>query len=337
MISRLKNIFSVLFPYFLSLALLAWLFHTIDYKLMWQAVKRSDMRYMSAAGIIFFLINFLILWRWRILMKAVGLKARRLPSMRWFFIGLFCNLAPISTVGSDVIKGLGLANETGHKPKVFASIVLDRLCGFAGIVILAVVAFVFGHGIIANKLVIIAIVTMSIVSGAIVVVLFSHRIFSFACKAFASWPNVKENLMRFHYDIVLLKGKQKQGWEAIIISIGAQVILAIEFYLSAKGMHLSTQGMNQNIPLVYFIIFSPIVCVVTSLPSIGGAGFREIGWVSLLSLVGVSKEMALGLSLINSAFGIIVGLLGGLFYVTTLSSGRIQYPQADGGLQRSSS
>lgn len=297
---------------------------------MWQAVKGSDMRYMSAAGIIFFLINFLIIWRWRILMKAVGLKAKRMTSTRWFFIGLFWNLAPISTVGSDLIKGLGLANETGHKPKVFASIVLDRLSGFAGIVILAAAAFLFGRGIIANKLVVIAIAVMSIVSVAIVIVLFSHRIFSFACKAFAVWPRVKENLMRLHYDIVLLKGRQKNGWEAIIISIGAQIVLAIEFYLSAKGMH-------QNIPLVYFIIFSPIVCVVTSLPSIGGLGFREIGWVYLLPLVGVSKEMAGGLSLINSAFTIINGLLGGLLYVTTLSSGRIQYPQADGGLQGSSS
>ena len=267
--ARFKKIFSIILPCFLSLALLVWLFVTIDYRHMWLAIKGSDMRYMSAAGIIFFLINFLIAWRWRILMKAVGLKAKSLSSIRWYFIGLFCNLAPISTVGSDVIRGFGLAQEVGHKPKIFASIVLDRLSGFAGIVILAAVAFLFGHGIIANKLVIIAIVIMSIISGAFAVVLFSHRIFSFACKAFAVWPSVKDNLMRLHYDIVLLKGNQKRGWEAIIISIGAQIVLAIEFYLSAKGMH-------QNIPLVYFIIFSPIVCVVTSLPSIGGLGFREI-------------------------------------------------------------
>jgi len=330
MSERAKNIFSVALPCFLSIGLLAWLFLTIDYRNMWQAIKGSDMRYMSAAGIIFFMINFLMIWRWRILMKAVGLKARSFTSMRWFFVGLFCNLAPISTVGSDMIKGLGLAHETGHKPKVFASIVLDRLSGFAGIVILAAIAFFFGHGIIDNKLVIIAIAAMSVGSAMVVVVLFSHRIFSFTCKAFAVWPQVKENLMRLHYDIVLLKGKQKKGWESIIISIGAQIILAIEFYLSAKGLH-------QNIPLVYFIIFSPIVCVVTSLPSIGGLGFREIGWVYLLPLVGVSKEMAGGLSLINSAFTIIAGLLGGLFYVTTLSSGRIQYSQADGAFKGPSS
>jgi hypothetical protein len=329
MTSRLKDVFATVLPCFLSLALLVWLFVTIDYKHMWLAIKGADMRYMSIAFIIFFLINFLIIWRWRILMKAVGLKVNSLSSMRWYFIGLFCSLAPISTVGSDVIRGLGLAQEVRHKPKIFASIVLDRLCGFAGIVILAAVAFLFGHGIISNKLVVIAIAILSIVSGMIVVVLFSHRIFSFTCKAFAAWPTVKENLMRLHYDIVLLKGKQRKGWESIIISIGAQIVLAIEFYLSAKGMH-------QDIPLVYFIIFSPIVCVVTSLPSIGGLGFREISWVYLLPLIGVSKDMAGGLSLINSAFTIINGLLGGLFYVTTLSSGRIQYCQTGPGLQRSS-
>jgi uncharacterized membrane protein YbhN (UPF0104 family) len=79
---RLKSIFSVVLPCFLSAALLVWLFMTIDYKHIWQAIKGSDIRYMSAAGIIFFLINFLIIWRWRILMKAIGLKARSLSSMR---------------------------------------------------------------------------------------------------------------------------------------------------------------------------------------------------------------------------------------------------------------
>ena len=326
---HLKKIISIVLPCFLSLALLVWLFLTIDFKHMWSVVKGADMRYMGAAGFIFFMINFLIVWRWRILMKAVGLKAKRMASTRWFFLGLFFSLFPISPVGSDVIRGLGLAGETGHKPKVFASIVLDRLSGFSGIVILAAVAFFFGRSIVSSKLVIIAIAAMSIISLGIAVVLFSHRIFSFACKAFASWPKVKENLMRLHFDIVLLKGKQRQGIESIVISIAAQIILAVEFYLTAKGMH-------QDIPLVYFIIFSPIVCVVTSLPSIGGLGFREIGWVSLLFLVHVPKEVAGGLSLVNSAFTIIAGLLGGLFYVTTLSFGRVQCPQTDVGLQQSS-
>ncbi|MDE1920186.1 MAG: flippase-like domain-containing protein [Candidatus Omnitrophica bacterium] len=320
MTAKHRNIFTTALPFLLSLGLLTWLFVTIDYRHIWLAIKDSDMRYMSAAGVIFFLINFLIVWRWRILMKALGLQPKSFSSMRWYFISQFCGLAPISSVGSDVIRGLGLAQETGHKPKIFASIVLDRLSGFAGIVILAVAAYLLGHGIIKNKLVIGAILALSVTSGAFVVVLFSHRIFSFACRAFHAWPKVRENLMRMHYDIVLLKGRQRNGWEAIMISILAQIVLAFEFYLTALGMHM-------NVSLVYFIIFSPIVCVVTCLPSIGGLGFREIGWVYLLPLVGVSKEMAGGLSLVNSAFNILNGLLCGLIYVSTLPSGRVQYSQ----------
>ena len=67
---------------------------TIDYKHIWQAIKGSDMRYMSAAGIIFFLINFLIIWRWRILMKAVGLKAKRLTQHALVFYRAFLEPGP---------------------------------------------------------------------------------------------------------------------------------------------------------------------------------------------------------------------------------------------------
>ena len=71
---------------------------TIDYKHIWLAIKDSDMRYMSAAGIIFFLINFLIIWRWRILMKAVGLKSKRTFQHALVFYWTFLQL------GADIYR-----------------------------------------------------------------------------------------------------------------------------------------------------------------------------------------------------------------------------------------
>jgi hypothetical protein len=58
-----------------------------------------------------------------------------------------------------------LAQETGHKPKVFASIVLDRLSGFAGLSSWRRWLFFWPRHH-QNKLVIMAIAAMSIVSGA---------------------------------------------------------------------------------------------------------------------------------------------------------------------------
>jgi len=326
--NKVKNMVKFLGGFSLSAVLLFWLFSNYDYKAMWQVIKNADFRYMTAAAALFFFINLLILWRWVIMMKALNLKFKGFSSVRWFFIGLFCNLFPITAVGGDVVKGMGLAQETKHKSKVFASIVLDRLSGFTGIVLVALLAFLGGHKIVDDSTIMFSIGLMAAGSLTIILVLFSRRIFAWTVKVFARWPKLKNGLMQLHYDLLLMKGKQKEAFFVVFLSALAQIMLAIEFYLTAKGIH-------QDIPFIYFIIFSPMVCVATALPSIGGLGIREFGWKTLLVKVGVSAEVAVGLSLINSAFVFLIGLLGGLLYVATLSPGRVQYRQAGAPLGRS--
>lgn len=318
MTERLKNLFSFFLRFGLSALLMTWLFTRIDFKHMWAAVKGADAGYMTAAGLVFLVTVFIILWRWMILLKALGLKFSRLGSTRWYFIGLFCNLFLPTSVGGDVVKAMGLAKETKNRPKVFASIVLDRLAGFTGIVLVASLAFFGGRHIVQDTSIIVSIVAMAGFSLVLTTVLFSHRIFSWTTKVFSLWPKVKEGLMSLHYDLVLMKGKQKEAVGTVLLSVAAQIVLAFGFYLTAKGMH-------QNITPLYFIIFSPLVCVATALPSIGGLGVREFGWVYLLSKVGVPEGVALGLSLINFGFMVAVGLVGGVMYVIALSPGRLQH------------
>lgn len=319
---KIKTLGMFFLRFGLSAILLIWLFSRIDYKHTWDAVKGADKGFLLAALAAFVVSSLIILWRWMILMKALGLKFKKLSAVRWFFIGMFCNLFLPSSVGGDVIKGLGLAKETGHKPKVFASILLDRLTGFVGIVLVAFVAFFFGREIIGDSSLMVSIVIMALVSLVLGVVLFSHRVFSLTCKVFKPWPKIKDALMSLHYDIVLLRGKYKPVAATILLSIASQIVYAYVFYLIALSLH-------QEVAFVYFIIFSPLVCVVTSLPSIGGLGVREMGWVYLLSKVGVHQGVALGLSLLNFVFMIIVGLVGGIWYVTSLSARRLQHHQAD--------
>jgi glycosyltransferase 2 family protein len=315
---KLKN----LWPYAISLVLLVVLFSRIDYKDTWEAIKIADVSYLVMAFGVLMATNFMIWWRWMIIMKALNLKFKRLNTLRWFFLGQFLNMVLPSSVGGDLFRGLGLAKETGNKSKVFASIVLDRLIGFVAIVLVASLAFFFGRKIVNDPVIAVSIICMVTGSMTIAIVLFSHRIFSWVCKAFKRWPKIKDSLMNLHYDLVLMKGKYKQAIATVMLSSMAQVIFAFEFYLIAKAMHL-------DVPFVYFVVFSPMVCVVTSLPSIGGLGVREFGWVSLLSLLGVAKGTALGLSLISFFLMVISGVLGGLFYVATLSSRRVQHHQAD--------
>ena len=133
-----------------------------------------------------------------------------------------------------------------------------------------------------------------------------------------------------HYDIALLKKgqKYKEGIKAVLLSCVSQTIYAFTFYLTAKALH-------QDIPIVYFLIFIPIICVVTALPSIGGLGVREVGAVYLFAKVGVDSGIAVSMSLISFLFMIMVGAAGGAFFFYKISSLPVQSFAPDAGVEPS--
>jgi uncharacterized protein (TIRG00374 family) len=322
-----KSPLSFILRIVLSFGLLAWVFSKIDMAHTWSVIQSADLGYLAWAFVVFFFINMLILLRWYILITALRLDAPLWDVIKWFFIGIFCNLFLPSAVGGDVIKILGLSKVVQQKPKVFASVVLDRLSGFAGIVVVAAIMFVVGYEHIPDRSVGWSIISMTLVSLAITAVLFSHRIYSFCCKLFNRWPTVKESLMSVHYDIALMKGKVGEGLLSILLSCLAQLLLAYVYFIVAKAL-------NQNVDFLYFLIFSPLICVATALPSIGGLGVREMGWAYLLGKVGVVQGVAVSISLINFLFMVIVGLIGGAMYVVTFLDRRVQPHQAKSGVRQ---
>ncbi|MBM3255830.1 MAG: hypothetical protein FJZ08_05970 [Candidatus Omnitrophica bacterium] len=89
--------------------------------------------------------------------------------------------------------------------------------------------------------------------------------------------------------------------------------------------YITALSLGVNINPIYFFIFIPVVGAITLLPiSIGGLGVRENITVLFFASVGVSHNLALAISLLNSFFILIFGLIGGLAYVLTLRYRRIQ-------------
>jgi hypothetical protein len=266
-----------------------------------------------------------ILLRWFVLIKALGLTVTKTNVVRSYFIGLFGNLFLPSSIGGDILKTLGLCKETPHKAKVVASVLLDRLSGFAAIIIVSVTAFVLGFQYINDYILLIPIGIM--VTGALTVgcILFNETIYAFCCRIFSKAPQLKKSLMNMHYDIALLKDKKIEGLKAVGLSCFSQIIFSIVFYFLAQALH-------QEVSLIYFLIFVPMICVASSVPSIGGLGVRELGAVYLFSRIGIEEGIAASLSLMSFVFMVIVGLIGGVIYVFTVSTGRIQHCSSDTGI-----
>jgi uncharacterized membrane protein YbhN (UPF0104 family) len=65
--------------------------------------------------------------------------------------------------------------------------------------------------------------------------------------------------------------------------------------------------------LVDYLVFVPLVSLALLLPSVGGIGVRELGYVGLFTQVGVPAETAFAMSIIIYAVTVATGLIGGVF------------------------
>jgi uncharacterized protein (TIRG00374 family) len=317
-----KDLLSFLGRFALSAGLLVWLFRYISWIEIAQACQSANIGGLIAAFVVFVLINVLCLVRWNLFMGALDLKAPLGQIFRYFFIGLFCNLFLPTSIGGDVVKAIGLSHSIGQKAKVFASIVLDRLSGFGGLVVLALGAYVLGHKVIDAPAVIYPVVALTGLSLAVGFMLFHDKVYAFCCQVFVKIPRLHAALMAMHADVVLMKRRKRTALGCVGMSIGAQILGAGMYYLLAVSL-------GQDVSFVYFLVFAPIVSAVSFLPSIGGLGVREMGWVYFLSRVGVDKSVAASLSLISFFFIILVGVMGGILYVTSVSDRRLQSSAAD--------
>jgi len=321
---RVKNLLSFVLRFGLSFLLLWFLFtKIIDIESTIEVLKSADVTNLIWAGLVFLLIHGFLLTRWNILIKALDLSVTFINIFRFFFVGLFGNLFLPSAIGGDIIKIVGLCKYSDQKPRVVASVLIDRLSGFGGMVFLAITMFILGYNMIDDKTLMIPVISMGVACFFIIMILFNEKMYSFGCKIFAKFPKIQNKLMEIHYDLTLLKDKKKEGWKAIGISVISQATLCVSYYFTAKALH-------QDISFIYFLIFVPLICVASSFPSIGGLGVREAGAAYLFAKIGVDSGIAVSLSLINFAFMAMVGLLGGvIFYVTTFFVGRLQHNQSN--------
>lgn len=319
---KTKNTLSLIARLLFSGLLLVFLFSRIDTEKTFRLLRDADLLMLAFAFLVFLVVNLILLYRWFVFIKALDLVVAGWNVFRYYFIGLFGNLFLPSAIGGDIIKILGLIKYTHKKPRVVASVLLDRLSGFASIAIIAICSFSFGHAYINNKSILLLIALMGLGSLGITSMLFNEPVYAFCSRIFDRLPRIKARLMEMHYDISLLRAKPQQGIKALLMACLGQITFILSFYLISKALH-------QDIEPIYFFVFVPLICIASAVPSIGGLGVREFGAASLFATVGVAKEIAVSMSLISFFFMVLVGLIGGVIYVFTVPAGRLQHHLSD--------
>lgn len=272
---------------------------------------------MCFAFFLLFFLNLLILLRWHILLKGLGINVRAGRLFLSYFSSLFFNLVLPSTIGGDAVRTLDIAHHTKvHSSGILATVVLDRVAGFIGLISVLIVALIFGYGVLNDASILyvalILFLAMLFLTGIMFSENFFHRVFSFL-----PFKKLKDYLYKIHEATFSYRQKKEILLWAWFLSVLAHVGLSFVYYVTALalGVHLK---------LVYFIIFVPVITAFSALPlSVGGLGLRDSASIFVFAKVGLMAEKAFALSLLNFGFMLVIGLLGGIGYVFSLHHRRI--------------
>ncbi len=320
-----KKILSVLLRVSISIILLALLFklNKIDIRDLANDIRGVNKLLLGAGFAVFFLGYLLGFLRWRMLLLGAGIQISLKKLISSFSGGIFFSIFLPSTIGGDVVRTADLAEHTRKAKEVIATVFLDRLSGYIGLVFVVLPAILLGRDLVRDKVVFSSVTVIVLLLVFILLVLFNSFIYSRITR-FLTTPGaerIKEMIKDMHREIHVFRHRRKIIIYNLLLSFLIQIIMPVSIY--CIGLSL---GVKIN--FIYFLIFLPIIGAITLLPiAIGGLGLRESLFVVYFAKAGVVKQLALAMSLLSFSFIVIYGAIGGLLYVLTVHHRRIQRNQ----------
>lgn len=320
---KFKNVLSILLRIIISVVLLILLFkfNKIDVNVLLADIGGANKLLLFIAFGIYSFMYILGFLRWRMLLLAAGVKAPFKKIISSFSGGIFFSIFLPSTIGGDLVRTVDLIDHTKKSKEVVASVFLDRLSGYIGLVIVILPALLLGRNLVLDKVVFSSIFVIVVLLAIVLLILFNNFIYTKITK-FLSTPGagkIKEMIKNMHQEIHIFRNHKKIIIYNLIISFIIQLIGPVSIYFIALSL-----GVKIN--FMYFLIFLPIIGAITLLPiAMGGLGLREGLFVVYFAKAGVIKQLALAMSLLSFSFIIFYGAIGGLIYVLTVYRRRLQF------------
>ena len=225
------------------------------------------------------------------------------------FIGYFFNNFLPTSIGGDVIKGYYLSRKNHNKTGSYASVFVDRVIGLVTMIFMAFIALFFvQEGVVDTT---IKYIVYFITLGTLVAIIFMTNVklakkFSFLL--FLVKPiekkakKIYEIIHRYQYKKTLM-----------LKSFGISFISQVLFFASLGIVAFS---IGARIPVKDLFIKTPIISMMSLLPSINGLGLREGSTVALFGpLMGTDRAFAV--SILWFLVLLCVSVIGGIIYAVS--------------------
>ena len=287
----------------ISAGLLFLLSRLFDFGESLTALRGMELRYGALAFLLFQCTLLLRSYRWRAFLVPVGVDIPIHRLLYLYYVGVFFNTFLPSGFGGDAVKMYELARFSRKGAESVGTVLLDRLAGIIVLFVMGLVAWPFAVRILPKDTAGV-LLAVSLAGLLMIWLMFRQRLIDPLLRFV---PGGLGRQVQGLYRAVHTSGSTALG-RALAISAVFNVILFLASYSISRSISL-------DIPLIYFVIFMPILSLSMMIPSIGALGTREGAYVLLFGAVGVSAPDAMAMSLAFYLINVATGLIGVILYM----------------------
>ena len=311
----LRRHLGLIFRSVVSLLLITWLVHNIDWHKVWGNIRTMQVGWLVAAFFAFLPLLVIVSWRWRLLLRVHHVRLRLWRVFELNMIGQFFSAFGVGTTGGDVVKIFYVARAVPQRKAAVAfTVIVDRVIGLVALL-------AFG-------------VALSFTQLPLLLSKPDPRIFTLTFYLFATGGVVASigaclgPMLLKRPAVRALAGRLSLGGR--VASIGS----AYETTARAFGTNLTAfcgslpshmcstmmgycilRAMDLHPPLLAFCSIIAIVNMLIALPvSISGIGVREKLFISFFALFGIDADHAFTFSITYYFLNLMWSLAGGPFY-----------------------
>jgi len=307
----MKSRIITLIKIIVTATLFYFIFRNINFKSFGETLQNARLGILTAAYVVLWMGHFVCVFRWQMLLRLL-MSVHSIQSLLGIYcIGLFFNLTFPTVVGGDVVKIFYVGKHSNSYSKSFAATFLDRDAGMLAMMIIACAGLLFYPVSIPGVAVEIIVwgTSAAFILGNICLFTPRLRMKATSLLRFLHMSKFAEKMERIS-SVLHIIGKNK------LILLASLLISFLNQSLAISVVWITAVGLNLHIPFSYFLIFVPVITLISMIPvSLNGMGLREYAFMSLFSAIGVSTESCIALGLVSSILIILSSLPGGIIYI----------------------
>lgn len=301
---------------------LLWLlFSRVDFTRLWGLARTASLPWLAVALALYLAMILASAWRWGLLLAAQGITLRFGSLTSSFLVATFFNNFLPSNIGGDVIRIADTAPAAGSRTLATTIVLIDRLIGLLGLMLLASLAATavpklvagIGGNLGASVLWIAFGVGITAAAAAVVRPEILSRLLHPLRLLHPEW--VGERLLRLESALA----RFRQAPIGLAACFGGAVLvqaLLVGFYLAiARSMAIPVGFME-------LAVIVPLSFLVQMLPvSVNGFGVREATFGFYFARLGLPLESALLVSFVGAALVMLFSTSGGVAYLVRRGPG----------------